>query len=173
MGYECVYKTTVPKLIGVDFMLCRHLYEIVSPKTNVYYMVWVEEYEDHFFAIKFHQRKDKKNPNKYSILTGNNEARPIINSCLVLLVQFAKRYTDSSFGFIGAGMVDDDSMENTKRFRVYRKIVSTLISEKHFEHRFLPKKSTYILLRKTTLQAKPNLPDVLYDKFSFVYSYFD
>lgn len=154
-------------------MKYRHLYEIVSPTTRAYYMVWVEEYEEHFYAIKFHLRRDKKNSNKYSVLTGFNEARPIIMSCMKLLVELANKIPDSSFGFIGAGMVGDDDLINTKRFRVYKKFTSTFISEDLFEHRFNVVKSTYLLLRRSSIQKNPNMPQDLYEKFSQMYSHFE
>ena len=159
----------MPKINGVDIMICRHLYEIVSPKTNVYYMVWVEEYVGNFFAIKFHLRKDKKNQNKYSVLSGLFEARPIIISCLTLLAQIAKANDNSSFGFIGAGMPGDSELINTKRYRVYKRFVSTFVSEELFEHHFLPKKSAYLLVRKKTLEENPNYLKELFSKFTETY----
>lgn len=173
MRYECIYKTTVPPIEGIVYMKCRHLYEIVSPKTKAYYMVWVEEYLDDFFALKFHLRKDKKNSKKYSILSGYHEARPIILTCIDLLVKIANNCPNASFGFIGAGMVDDENLSNTKRYRVYKRFVSTFVSEDQFEHLFLPQKSAYVLLRKSSISRNPNIKKELNKKFSQMYSHFE
>ena len=158
---------------GVDDPYAQKtLYTFNSPRSHQGYMVWVEEYEHHFYAIKFHLRKDKNNKDRYSVMTGLGEARPVINTCIRIMLDIANRDELSSFGFIGASMLQETTI-NTKRFRVYRRIMATYVSEEHFEHRFNIKKSTYILLRRQAMKENPNLEHQIQEKFIQLYPYFE
>ena len=135
-------------------------------------MVWVERYEHHFYAIKFHLRRDKNNKERYSVMSGLGEARPVINTCIRIMMDIAEKDVLSSFGFIGASMIQESTI-NTKRFRVYRRIMATYVSEEHFEHRFNVKKSTYILLRKKAMEENPTLEQQIQESFTRLYPYFE
>lgn len=150
----------------------KMLYTFDFPRTSQGYMVWVEKYEHHFYAIKFHLRKDKANKNRYNVMTGLGEARPVINTCIQIMPDIAKADELSSFGFIGASMLQESTI-NTKRFRVYRRIMATYVSEEHFEHRFNVKKSTYILLRRRAMEKNPNLEHLIQERFVQWYPYFE
>ena len=141
-------------------------------KSHQWYWVWVEVYEHHFYAVKFHLKNHRNSPYKYNLLTGLNEARPVINTCVAIMEEVASRDERSSFGFIGANMIGEPEV-NTKRFRVYRRFMATYFTEDVFEHLFNIKKSTYLLVRKTELEGRPGLLLELDKKFSELYSFFD
>ena len=45
----------------------------------------MEVYEHNFYAIKFHLKSHKDSPHKYSLMTGLNEARPVICTCIAIM----------------------------------------------------------------------------------------
>lgn len=154
------------------FLKYKLLYTFKSPKSHQWYWVWVEVYQCDFYAVKFHLKAHRDSPNKYSLMTGLNEARPVINTCIAIMHEIGNINPHSSFGFIGANMQDESDV-NTKRFRIYRRFMATYFTEEAFEHFFNIKKSSYLLIRKTELEVQPNLLNELDVKFKELYSYFD
>lgn len=154
------------------FLKYKLLYTFKSPKSHQWYWVWVEVYDSNFYAIKFHLKAHRHSDNKYNLLTGFNEVRPVINTCIAIMLEIYKGNPHASFGFIGANM-QNESIVNTKRFRVYRRLMATYFNENSFEHFFNIKKSTYIMISKKELEANSNFLDELEVKFSRMYPYFD
>lgn len=105
-------------------------------------------------------------------MTGLNEARPVINTCIAIMQEICNINPHASFGFIGANMQDESDV-NTKRFRVYKRFMATYFREELFEHFFNIKKSSYLLIRREELSTHPNLLNELELKFKELYSYFD
>lgn len=154
------------------FLKYKLLYTFKSSKSHQWYWVWVEVYQRDFYAIKFHLKAHRNSPAKYSLMTGLNEARPVINTCVAIMQEISHINPRASFGFIGANMQDESDV-NTKRFRVYRRFMATYFTEDSFEHFFNIKKSSYLLIRKTELMNHPDLLSDLDEKFKDLYSYFD
>lgn len=154
------------------FLKYKLLYTFKSPKSHQWYWVWVEVYDSNFYAIKFHLKAHRYSDNKYNLLTGFNEVRPVINTCIAILLEIYKGNPCASFGFIGANM-QNESIVNTKRFRVYRRFMATYFNENSFEHFFNIKKSTYIMISKKEIETNSNLLDELEIRFSQMYPYFD
>lgn len=148
------------------------LYHFRSPRTHQWYLVRVEEYPYHFFGIKFYLKADAHNPHKYNRLTGLGEARPLINTCIAILMDIAEQEKESSFGFIGANLVGEGNQE-TKRFRVYRRVLTTYFSEDVFLHYQIIQQSAYAMVRKSTLVQQPDLIERLSTYFSDNYTLFD
>jgi hypothetical protein len=148
------------------------VYHFRSTKTKRWYIVRVEQYPHDFYGIKFYLKSDGRSPRKYNRLTGLNEPRPIIYTCIAILMELAERYPNSSFGFIGANLIGESENE-TKRFRVYRRILTTYFSEEHYLHYQIKEKSAYALVRKTTLENNPNLIKEISTYFSDNYTDFD
>ena len=67
------------------FLKYKLLYTFKSPKSHQWYWVWVEVYQCDFYAVKFHLKAHRDSPNKYSLMTGLNEARPVINTCIAIM----------------------------------------------------------------------------------------
>ncbi len=92
------------------FFFLRLLYTFKSPKSHQWYWVWVEVYQCDFYAVKFHLKAHRDSPNKYSLMTGLNEARPVINTCIAIMHEIGNINPHSSFGFIGANMQDESDV---------------------------------------------------------------
>lgn len=78
----------------------------------------------------------------------------------------------ASFGFIGANC-ENENIGNTKRYRVYYKIVATQISDNIFKHVENVEKSAYMLINRKELEEYPNLVEEIERTFQELYNYFD
>ena len=83
-----------------------------------------------------------------------------------------KENPHASFGFIGANC-ENENIGNTKRYRVYYKIVATQISDNIFKHVENVEKSAYMLINRKELEEYPNLLEEIERTFQELYNYFD
>ena len=100
------------------------------------------------------------------------EARRIIYTCMNIMFLLYKENPRASFGFIGANC-ENESQENTKRYRVYNKIVATQVSENIFKHVENIGKSAYMLINRDELKEYPDLVEEIERTFQELYDYFD
>lgn len=150
----------------------KRLYSFKSSKSNEIYWVWVECYDLHMYAVKFHLKRHRNSPNKYSVMTGLGEPRRIINTCVAIMLEIAKEDPRSSFGFIGSNM-EGEGICNTKRFRIYKILMLTYFSDRFFQHKTNYEKSAYLLIRKSELANNPHLMDDIESFFTEEYEYFE
>lgn len=151
---------------------CKRLYSFKSTKSNEWYWVWVECYDLHMYAVKFHLKRHRNSPHKYSLLTGTGEPRRIINTCVAIMLEIAQKDPRSSFGFIGSNIMGEDIC-NTKRYRVYKTLMLTYFSDTYFTHKANDEKSAYLLIRKAELANNPHFMDDIEIFFTEEYEYFD
>lgn len=111
------------------------------------YMVRVQEFSYHFCAIKFHLTRDQFNPKKYEILTKHNDAPRIIRTCVNIMIAMYKQNPYRSFGFIGNNS-EGENKANTKRFRIYKRVMENFFSPEKFFHFIEVKSSCYLLVNK-------------------------
>jgi len=138
--------------------LRKALYSFKSTKSNKVYIVEVEFYERNFYGIKFFFKGHRLSEMKYNLLTGDNEPRKIIFTCISIMGVIFESDAHSSFGFIGSNNMGEGS-DKTKRYRVYSVIINTYFGENTFEHHYNDEKSTYVLIRKSEIEIHPDLPD--------------
>lgn len=148
------------------------LYRFKSTKSNLVYIVKVEEYEHNIYAVKFYQKSHSLSKNRYRIMTNTNEPRRIINTCINIMLTIYQENKKASFGFIGANGLDEDVCY-TKRYRVYSKIVATYFSDEHFYHKENIEKSAYMLINKIVLNDNPTLIKQIESFFIQQYEYFE
>lgn len=182
------YKFITKIQSGTNQNVPELFYTFKSTKTGKTYHVHIELYPNHFYGIKFHLKDHKNNPNKYNIMLNYNEARPVIYTCIKIMLDINKKDLCSSFGFIGSNTtlsrkVNSDNREyyekmvenksNTKRFNVYRRLMVTFFKEQTFEHIYNEEFSVYFMVRRTELTLNPKLIDEISTYFSDMYSNFD
>ena len=170
--YKFVQKIEEPWDGPQGFLLYKLLYSFKSPKTHQVYWVLIEVYKYHFYAIKFHLKAHRDSERKYNVMTGLNEARQCVQTCMVIMHEVAASDERSSFGFIGANAIGESELE-TKRFRVYSRYMQTYFSKDKFEHHYNLNKSAYIILRRKELSANPELLSEIVKGFKTLYPYFD
>jgi hypothetical protein len=171
-SYRFVQKVEEYEFSENSFLQYKMLYTFRSPKSHQWYWVWVEVYDDDFYAVKFHLKAHRYSADKYNLMTGLNEARPVINTCITIMCEIGKKNPHASFGFIGANM-HDESTYSTKRFRIYSTMMATYFAKNVFSHYVLIDKSAYLLIRKAELELHPELLTKLNVKFKQMYNYFD
>uniref|UniRef100_A0AB33IWC6 Uncharacterized protein n=2 Tax=unclassified Prevotella TaxID=2638335 RepID=A0AB33IWC6_9BACT len=147
------------------------LYKFKSTKSNLWYIVIVEQYQHHVFAVKFYPKKWTNSKYKYQKLTNTNEPRRIINTCINVMLSIYEQYQDASFGFIGASRINEGNRE-TKRYKVYSTIVATYFSDQYFFHKENKDKSAYLLINSQKLSSHPTLVSDIENFFKEQY-YFD
>lgn len=166
----------------------KELYCFKSPKSNQTYWVWIEKYPYNFFAVKFHLKNHRHCHRKYNRLTHLYEAKPVIMTCIDIMLEINRREQSSSFGFLGANTITEQTdrrkskknevllyiepKENTKRYKVYKRIMITFFSDEVFEHKYNEEKSTYLLVRKSEISKNSNLIENIVDHFTNNYTLF-
>lgn len=135
-------------------MLCCLQYRFKSTKTNHTYLVRVEQYRDNVYCLKFYDKSVSDSKNRYSLRTNTFEARTILYTIYRIMLDVYKKDLDASFFFIGAEDERDELGQATRRYRVYRQFVSTLVSNKIFAHFRSNELSLYMLInrKKTDIQ---------------------
>ena len=148
------------------------IYRFKSEKSKLTYMVRVERYEHNMYAVKFYQKNHRHSDRKYQLLSNTFEPRRILYTVMNIMVEILRKNPKASFGFIGANC-ENESTENTKRYRVYNRLVATKVSEDLFVHKEDVKTSAYMLVNRKELQEHPELIAKIERTFSELYDYFD
>lgn len=122
------------------------------------YIVHVEEYQYEVYVLKFYLKNHRLSPKKYQLITGFGCPSRVIYTCVCIMIDefYKKRNPYASFGFIGAQLPEESEKgdhANTKRFRLYRKIMAGKISDIYFEHKEYPAKSAYLMLNRERKQT--------------------
>lgn len=124
-------------------------------KTNKRYIVLAELHPHNIYAVKFYLQEHKSCAKKYQRLTSIGEGSRIITTLAnIIKVLYAKDDT-SSFAFYGMHSEGEPKGE-TKRYRLYARILENLVSSVFFQHEKSAKNSAYLLLNR-----KYNDPDLL------------
>ena len=151
-----------------DYLAGTGIYTFRSTKSNLVYLVRVEHYRMDVYIIKFYLKSNRNSPYKYSLLTHTFEPRRILNTCVNILLDIYRDNPGASFGFIGANLIGE-SEANTKRYRVYKKIVTTYMGAETFHHHYNVEKSAYILVNKRKLKENPSLIAQIEQFFTDIY----
>ena len=112
------------------------------------YIVNVEQYNFDLFAIKFYLKSHRFSENKYKLLTGHKNPTRVIRTCVEIIRYFLRENPFASFGFIGENSIAENTQSNTKRFRVYRRVMENFFSPLVFWHFVDDEKSLYLLLNR-------------------------
>ena len=121
------------------------------------YIVNVEQYEYHLFAIKFYLKAHRFSQNKYKLLTNHHNIPPIIRTCVEIMLYFLKHNPYASFCFVGENSFEE-SVAETKRFKVYKRVMENHFSPLSFWHLIDTNRSFYLLQNKLS-----NTPEKMED----------
>ena len=67
-----------------------------------------------------------------------------------IMLDVLKRDSKASFFFVGAEDENDELGMATRRFRVYKKFTTSVVSERLFKHYAIENESLYILINKNS-----------------------
>lgn len=126
-------------------------YRFTSAKSRHKYIVRVERYIKHSYCVKFFDKANMASDLKFSLRTGTFEVRTILYTLFHIMLDVLKRDPKASFFFIGETDEKDIPGRATRRFRIYRRFVSTLIGEQLFAHSRSDQLSLYILANRSAV----------------------
>lgn len=126
-------------------------YRFTSGKSKHTYIVRVEKYIRHCYCLKFYDKANRNSKNKFSIRTNTFEPRTIFYTLFHIMMDVLDKDPSASFFFIGAEDEKDELGQATRRYRVYMKFVSSIISDKKFAHYAVNTESLYILVNKSAV----------------------
>ena len=114
------------------------------------YTVQVEQFLDGFYVIKFYSTTTRRSKNKFNILTHQYLAAPILETVMKIALEIYSKDNNASFGFVGERIItktEEESASNTKRFRLYKKLVQNFFpGKKVFKHYQNIEKSAYVIV---------------------------
>lgn len=114
---------------------------------NQTYIVDIEQYEEQVYIIKYYLKAHSLSDKKYSLRTNEYIASRIYRTCMDIVKDILKQNPKASFGYVGANDLGEDK-DNTKRYRIYKKITETFFGSERFEHFSSNENSLYLILNK-------------------------
>lgn len=137
---------------GADDLLVETLqYRFKSAKSHHAYIVRVERYKEHAYCLKFFDKANMNSKLKFSLRTNTFEPRTIFYTLFHIMLDVLQRDPKASFFFVGAEDENDELGKATRRFRVYQKFTSSVVSDRLFEHYAIQEESLYILVNKKSV----------------------
>lgn len=138
---------------------------------NHRYIVVVEEYDYFVYVIKYYLKNHRLSKNRFSFKTNTNDASRKMMTCINIMKLFYNKNHFASFGFIGANMIGEP-LNDTKRFKFYKKIMSTFFAPIDFQHLQRVDKSAYPLLNRhnTTEKIKDKIAEMFQNHYSIEFS---
>ena len=131
----------------------------VSSRQNI--LVQIEEFTEHPFCfIKFYDRDHRESSDAFNRLTKKGNAPVVLGTCLHIMADFYKKNPYMSFGFTGSPTMEEmemDSGTETKRSRVYRRIMEAVFSPKTFSHIVMEDHSVYLMLNRDYCDHNPGV----------------
>ena len=125
-----------------------HNYSFVG-QSKKRYIVLGEQFDSNVFAVKFYLAEHKFCKHKYRRLTELHECSRVITTVARIIKELSDKNPYASFVFIGANSLNEGK-EDTKRFRLYSKIIAGLVSPVQFEHHYSKKYSSYFMINRYT-----------------------
>jgi len=102
-----------------------------SPTSRRKYLVEIDAYENHLYTADFYAKVN--NVNRYRLRTNQQAAGKLGGTVLAILADVLRQDSQACFGFIAAAMLNESSDANTKRFRMYTKMLELKINPMRYE----------------------------------------
>ncbi|WP_264537522.1 hypothetical protein [Flavobacterium sp. N1736] len=125
------------------------------------YMVTVEEYQHHFYVLKFCLENHRDNHDKFNVLIniGHAKARKVLLTCVKIGMSIYEQNPLASFGFIASPTTEElgkTGFNATKRLLVYKHFTESFFHPENFTHSYSQEQSSYLVLNKNYEQQEPN-----------------
>lgn len=124
-------------------------------------IVRVHEHKDEsLYVIKFFDKNHRLSDDKFNLMVADGEASAIINTNVAIMQYFYSKNPYASFAFMGAPTKDEmienaqlnrHSAYNTKRFRLYKRIMSLFFNPAQFLHIQNANCSAYLMVNRDFL----------------------
>lgn len=146
-------------------------YRFKSSKSNRTYIVRVEKYIEHSYCLKFFDKANMNSNRKFSLRTNTFEPRRIFYTLFHIMLDVLKQDDKASFFFVGAEDERDILGYSTRRFRVYYKFVSSVVSDRQFGHYPIREESLYILVNKKNIENRKEYASKITKAVKAMYSH--
>lgn len=157
---------------GKKHLLCEHLFSFRDERNGTRYIITMEEYNHKVFEVSFCRKSELKSKRRFNILTGLYSNGPgaarVIRTCIEAMIYFYRKDASCSFFFVGAAG-DEESLDNSKKYRLYGKIMKNLFSPATFSHYERNQTSTYLLLNKSQENEHADFAKTVWDMICDVY----
>ena len=163
-----------------------HLLTFRTSKKRTIIVTVREHIDQAVFVLKFFDKNHRLSDNKFSLMTAEGEAAAVINTNVKILHYFYQKNPYASFAFMGAPTLEEikenelmnrHAAYNTKRFKLYRRIMSLFFNPTRFLHIQNINCSVYLIanrdklypetesaLKKLIQALKVSYPDELEDQ---------
>ena len=144
-------------------------YRFKSSRSHHTYIVRVEKYIRNVYCLKFFDKANIGSRNKFSLRTNTFEPRTIFYTLYRIFLDVLSKAPKASLFFIGAEDERDELGESTRRYRVYRKFVSSIVSDRLFEHYRVNDLSLYVLVNKNVVGDPLSLVNEIAERVRMAY----
>lgn len=134
-----------------DYSYVENVYRFRGSSGKLYIAV-VEQYDYNVYVVKFYLQEMKNRTDRYNILSNLNECSRVLTTIGMLMQEIFGNNPYASFGFIGVPL-KNEAVDNTKRFRLYSRIVQNKISATFLEHHPAGKLSAYLLVNRNNSES--------------------
>lgn len=101
---------------------------VASPSSRRKYVVEIRRFPGHLYTADFYA-KTPGSPDRYRLRTNQFAMGGIGGTVLALLAEVLHTDPEACFGFLAAALPDETSDHQTKRFRVYQRMLSRQIAQ--------------------------------------------
>ena len=144
-------------------------YRFKSSRSHHTYIVRVEKYIRNVYCLKFFDKANIGSRNKFSLRTNTFEPRTIFYTLYRIFLDVLSKDPKASLFFIGAEDERVELGESTRRYRVYRKFVSSIVSDRLFEHYRVNDLSLYVLVNKNVVGDPLSLVNEIAERVRMAY----
>ena len=146
------------------------IFKFFSPVTCYHYIVRAEYHTNHFFAIKFYCKKDRKSDFKYSKIVNRGDLGNILATSASVIPSLLVQFPKVSFVFAAARSVGRknkplEGYSLTQRFRLYAYLMPLRFGPETFEHISYPNISCYMLYHKNAPKQRLEIEDILAETY--------
>lgn len=154
-SYEYKFIRRDRNIPGEEQIRIRHSYGFVSSLSKAEYRVYIDECPHNLLVIKFFLKDDATNKARYNKLSHLGEPRNVVYTCIrILLDEFIKKNDRYSISFVGSNKIGE-SIANTKRFRLYSRIMATVINPEKYLHMADEDSSAYLVVPMAVYNETP------------------
>ena len=131
---------------GRESWLFADIYKffVHTPSSRRKYLVEVHAYADHLYTVDFYAKVN--NVHRYRLRTNQQAAGKLGGTVLAIMAGILRQDPQACFGFIAAALLAETSDENTKRFRLYTRMLELKINPLHYTITTKPSGSSIFVL---------------------------
>jgi hypothetical protein len=143
------------RLGGIDVKV--HILTFSTSKKRRIIVHVHEHTDDSLYVLKFFDKSHRLSDSRFSLMTADGEASAVINTNIKILQYFYEKKPYASFAFMGSPTVEETEKNiklslhpahDTKRFRLYRRIMSNFFNPVTFLHIQNLECSAYLIVNR-------------------------